>query len=179
MHCYKIVKTRNAVVIMLIAVVALSCSTVQSIIKSTFPYTASLSVPAGAVADETMSVSSSATSLDQLFGNQSGSEYVKDIRVANLKLDAVIPRDQNLGVFKSISIYLVAGDKEVMIASRKDIGSSIGGNLVLDVDNSRLVDEYVKGNNIKVRMEFVLRNNLTSAITLRSAINFSAMPNTK
>lgn len=156
------------------------CSTVQSIIKSTFPYTAIITINSGTKAGETISLTSKASSLDQIFGNQNGNDYVKDVRVSSARLDAGIPNDQSLSIFKSIKLYVVNGSgAEVMVASRKEVGENIGNNLVLDIDNSRLVDSYVKGENVKVRMEFVLRSSLTSNVSVRSAINFSALPNPK
>ena len=66
-----------------------------------------------------------------------------------------------------------------MVASRSDVAENIGSNLVLDVDNSRFVDNYIKGNNLRIRMEYVLRNSLTSDVSVRAAINFSSSPNIK
>lgn len=154
-----------------------ACATVQSIIKSTFPYTATITIPSGSKADEEKSFTTNASSIDEIFGNQNGASFVKDVRVANARVDAVSPSAQNLGVFKAISIYLIAdGGKEVMVASRKDIGENIGKTIVLDIDNTRLVDEYLKSN-VKLRFSYVLRNDLNSDISLRTAVNFGAQPN--
>lgn len=164
----------------LIALVVSGCATVQSIIKSTFPYTTTVNILAGAKADATQSVSSTASSIDQVFGNTSGTDYIKDVRVVSVKLDASNPQNQSLGIFKSVKVFLRSSSgAEVMIASRNDIMANIGNNLVLDVDNSRFVDEYIKGNDLRIRMEYVLRNNLTSDVSVRAAINFSSTPNTK
>ncbi|WP_316785857.1 hypothetical protein [Pedobacter frigiditerrae] len=155
------------------------CATVQSIIKSTFPYTSSLIIPASSKINTTLSATSSASSFDQIFGNQNGTNYIKEVRVASVRLDASNPTNQNLGVFKSVKIFLVNGaGAEVMVASRNDVSENIGNNLVLDVDNSRFVDEYVKGNNLRVRMEYTLRSTLSSDVSVRAAINFNSTPNT-
>jgi hypothetical protein len=166
----------------LFAVMAIGsgCATVQSIIKSSFPYTASLIIPASGKAGSTLSATSSASSFDQIFGNQSGTDYIREVRVASVKLDAANPSNTNLGLFRSVKIFLVNGTgAEVMIASRNDVSENIGNNLVLDVDNSRFLDEYVKGSNLRVRMEYVLRNNLTTDLSVRTAISFSSVPNPK
>lgn len=163
----------------IISVIATGCATVQSIIKSTFPYTASLIVPASSNVNATISATSSASSFDQIFGNQNGTNYIKEVRVASVRLDASNPTNQNLGVFKSVKIFLVNGNgAEVMVASRNDVSPNVGNNLVLDVDNSRFLDDYIKGSNLRVRMEYVLRSGLNTDVSVRAAINFSSVPNT-
>ncbi|MFD0940132.1 hypothetical protein [Pedobacter boryungensis] len=155
------------------------CATVQSIIKSTFPYTATLVIPAGTKSDVVQVTTSTASSFDQIFGNQSGTNYIRDVRVTSVRLDASNPSSQNLGIFKTVKLFLVNGSSEVMVASRNDVSENIGNNLVLDIDNSRFVDEYIKGSNLRMRMEYTLRNSLTSDVSVRAAINFSSSPNTK
>jgi hypothetical protein len=170
------------ILIILISIVGISvgCGTVQSIIKSTFPYTATLIIPAGSKSNSTISSTSTASSFDQIFGNQNGADYIKEVRVASARLDASNPTNQNLGLFKSVKLYIINGSgSQVMVASRSDVSENIGNNLVLDIDNSRFVDDYVKGNNLRIKMEYVLRNDLTSDVSVRAAINLSSSPNTK
>ena len=171
---------KNVFILLSIICINLGCGTVQSIIKSSFPYTATLVVPMSSKSDVVINATSTASSFDQIFGNQDGANYIKDVRVASARLDASSPTTQNLGIFKSVKLYIINGSgAEVMVASRSDISENIGNNLVLDVDNSRFLDEYVKGSNLRVRMEYVLRNNLTSDVSVRAAINLSSSPNTK
>jgi hypothetical protein len=170
------------ILIILISLVGISvgCGTVQSIIKSTFPYTATLIIPTGSKSNSTITSTSTASSFDQIFGNQNGADYIKEVRVASARLDASNPTNQNLGLFKSVKLYIINGSgSEVMVASRSDVSENIGNNLVLDIDNSRFVDDYVKGNNLRIKMECVLRNDLTSDVSVRAAINLSSSPNTK
>jgi hypothetical protein len=165
--------------IILISSIVVGCNAVQSIIKSTFPYTSSLIVPASSKINTTLSATSSASSLDQIFGNQNGANYIKDVRVASVKLDASNPTNQNLGVLKSVKIFLMnSSGAEVMVASRNDLSENIGSNLALDVDNSRFLDDYVKVNNLRVRMEYILRSSLSSDVSLKASISFSSTPST-
>ena len=161
------------------SIILSGCATVQSVIKSTFPYTSTINLYSGSKSDVVLSSTSNTSSFDQIFGNQSGTDYIREVRVASVRLDASSPSNQSLGIFKSIKLFVVNGSAEVMAASRSDIAENIGNNLVLDIDNSRLLDDYIKGNNVKVRMEYVLRNSLTSDISVRAAINFSSLPNPK
>jgi hypothetical protein len=155
-----------------------SCATVQSIIKSTFPYTASLLIPASAKVNATMSATSAASSFDQVFGNQKGSDYVKEVRIANAKIIALNPTTQSMGIFKTVKVYISNGDGgEVMVASRNDIGENIGNDLILDIDNSRFLDKYIKGDNLRIRMEYVLRKGVSTDVSVRASLNFSSSPN--
>ena len=170
------------ILIILACIVATTtgCGTVQSLIKSTFPYTATIIIPASSRTNATISTTSTASSFDQIFGNQNGTTYIKEVRVASARLDASNPTNQNLGIIKSVKLYIINGSgAEVMVASRNDVAENIGSNLVLGINNSRFVDDYVKGDNLRIRMEYVLRNGLTSDISVRTAINFNSSPNIK
>lgn len=163
----------------MVAVFFAGCATVQSIIKSTFPYTSSLIIPASTKINSTASATSSASSFDQVFGNQNSTDYIKEVRISSAKIMATNPNSQSLGVFKSVKIYISNGNSgEVMVASRKDISENIGTDLILDIDNSRFLDNYIKGSNLKVRMEYVLRKSLTKDVSVKAALNFSTSPNT-
>lgn len=155
------------------------CSTVQSLVRSTFPYTATLLIPASSRTGTNLSATSSANSFDQIFtGQGSNTEAVKEIRIASAKIVASNPSSQNLGVIKSIKIYLSRGDgsREILVASRTDISSSVGSSLVLDIDNSRFLDDYIKGSTVRVRMEYVLRESINSDASVKVSLGFSVAP---
>ena len=155
------------------------CSTVQSLVRSTFPYTATLLIPASSRTGTNLSANSSANSFDQIFtGQGSNTEAVKEIRIASAKIVASNPSSQNLGVIKSIKIYLSRGDgsREILVASRTDISSSAGSSLVLDIDNSRFLDDYIKGSTVRVRMEYVLRESINSDASVKVSLGFSVAP---
>lgn len=155
------------------------CATVQSIIKSSFPYTATLVIPASMKANTTISATSAASSFNEVFGNQNGTSYIKEVRIASAKLTASNPNTQSLGMFKSVKLFISNGSSgEVMVASRNDISENIGTSLVLDIDNSRFLDNYVKGNNLRVRAEYVLRSGISTDVSIRAALSFSSSPNT-
>ncbi|MNV81427.1 hypothetical protein D3C71_1750940 [compost metagenome] len=82
-------------------------------------------------------------------------------------------------MFKSVRLF-VASDKgaEVMVASRNDVQENIGSGLVLDIDNSRFLDNYVKGTSLRIRMEYVLRDNTTTDVSVRVSLSFSTSPKT-
>ncbi len=156
------------------------CGTVQSIIKSTFPYTAVMVLPADSKSDTPISVTSTTSSFDQIFGNNKGGSYVKNVKVALARLDAHEPVQQNLGIIKTVKLFMVNDTgTEVMVASRSDVSENIGNNLVLDIDNSRLIDNLIKSEQVKFRMEVVLRKELTSEVSVRAAVSLAASPGEK
>jgi uncharacterized protein YceK len=171
-------KRTTLILLIIVALFTSGCATVQSIIKSTFPYTATLIVPASSKSNATNSATSAASSFDQIFGNQEGGQYIKEVRIASAKLDASNPTTQSMGMFKSVKLFIASGNSgEVMVASRSDISENIGTSLILDIDNSRFLDDYIKRNNLRIRMEYVLRNGLTTDVSVRTALSFSSSPN--
>ena len=156
-----------------------SCATIQSIVKSTFPYTATLVVPANQSTGKNYSATSSASSLDQIFtGSSSNTDQINQVRISSAKIEAMNPANQNLGVFKSIKVYLLNGNTEVMVASRSNIASTAGSNLVLDIDNSRFLDSYLKNGPVRVRVDYVLQNNLNVDLSIKASLGFNATPAT-
>ena len=172
------------IIITLIAITSIitACSTVQSIVRSTFPYTATLIVPASAKTNTSLSATSSASSFDQIFtGQGSNTSSVKEVRIASAKVEASNPSDQNLGVIKSMRLYISRGDgsSEVMVAQRSDISATVGRSLVLDIDNSRFLDDYIKGSTVRIRMEYELREGLNADVSVKASLGFSTAPATK
>ena len=164
-----------------IATFITGCATVQSIVRSSFPYTATLLVPSNSNVNTTLSISSPASSFDQIFtGQGSNTDAIKDVRIASARLDATSPAGQNMGAFKAIRMYISRGDSssEIMVASREDIGMSVGSSIMLDIDNSKMLDDYIKGTTVKVRMEYVLRTALATDVSLKTSLGLSVTPNT-
>lgn len=156
-----------------------SCATLQSIVKSTFPYTSTLIIPASSQTGRTFSATSTASSIDQIFtGSGSNTSQISQVRMATAKIEAVSPSSQNLGVFKSVKVYLMNGSSEVLVASRNDISSTVGSSLVLDIDNSRFIDEYLKSGSVRVRMDYVLQSGLSVDLSVRASLGFNTSPAT-
>jgi hypothetical protein len=156
-----------------------ACATVQSIVRSSLPYTATLIIPAGTGTGSMKSAVSPASSADQIFGGSSNAQ-IKEVRVASAKVVASSPSNQNLGVFSSMRLYLSRSDGsgEVLVASRNDISSSAGSSVVLDIDNSRFLDDIIKSSSARLRMEYVLRNSLNADVSVRASLGFTSSPAT-
>ena len=152
------------------------CATVQSIVRSSFPYTATLVVPASTATGTTQTAVSTLTSVDQIFTGQGTTGTSQSLRIASARLNSVNPASQSLGVLSSVKIYLTRSDGsgDILVASRNDISSGTGNNLVLDVDNSRFLDDYLNGGGARVRMEYTLRQSLNVDVSMRASLNFTA-----
>jgi hypothetical protein len=172
---------RSILAFIVIGIIFTGCSAVQSIIRSTFPYTAILVVPSTSKINTEQSATSKASSFDQIFtGQASNTQSIRDVRVASVKVDATSPSGQTLGVFKSFRIYISRGDssKELLIATRNDIATTVGSSIMLDADSTLLVDNYIKGSTVRIRIEYVLRGAITSDINLKASLGLNVAPNT-
>ena len=172
---------RSILALIVLGTIIAGCSTVQSIIRSTFPYTAILVVPSTSKINTEQSATSKASSFDQIFtGQASNTQSISDVRVASVKIDANSPSGQSLGVFQSVKIYISRGDssKELLIATRNDIATTVGSSIMLDADSTLLVDNYIKGSTVRIRIEYVLRGAITSDINLKASLGLNVAPNT-
>lgn len=162
-----------------LAVIGSGCATVQSIVKSSFPYTTTLVIPSSGKTDTELSAKSSATSFDQIFtANGNNASQIKDVRIASARLNASNPTNFAFGNIKSIKIYIAKsnGSGEILVATRSDIGEGVGNNIQLDIDNSKFLDDYLRGTNMRVRMAYVLRKNTDVDASIRCSLGFTTSP---
>ncbi|OAQ39112.1 hypothetical protein A5893_10605 [Pedobacter psychrophilus] len=161
----------------ILTIFATSCATLQSIVKSTFPYTSNLIIPASSNVGSTLSATSSASSFDQIFtGSGSNTDQITQVRISSAKIESVNPSNQNLGVFKSINIYLVNGSQQTLVANRKDVSATVGNSLVLDINNSKFLDDYLKSGTVRVKMEYVLQSGLSVDLSVKASLGFNSSP---
>lgn len=166
--------------LLLVGLALSACGTMQSIVKSSFPYTANVEIPGGGVAGKEYSATSTANSFDQVFVKDgSDADNINAVRIISAKLLATEPTDFNIGQLTSVQVYLskMDGRDEAMVASRKDINPTIGNSLVLDIDNAHFLDELVRQPNLRVRVVYKLRNNLTKGVNLHVVLSIAAYPN--
>lgn len=176
----KIMK-RSIIAFVVSASILIGCSAIQSIVRSTFPYTATLSLPSSTRTDIAQSVTAQASSFDQIFtGQGSNTNAISDVRLSSVKLDATYPSGQSFGVFKSVKIYISRGDssREQLIATRDNIASTVGNSIMLDADTTILLDNYIKESTVRIRMEYVLNNPTNADLTIKASLGFTATPNT-
>lgn len=156
-----------------------SCSIWQSAVKSTFPYITVITIPRSSADNVVLSVSGTAKSFDQDFNkNGNNADKIKDLKIASAKIESDDPSDFNLGNLSMIRIYLAKADGsgEVTVASRTDITAMVGNSLVLDIDNTRTLDELVKEPNVTVKMEYKLRDHIYVNAHLKVVLGLRASP---
>ncbi|WP_428327865.1 hypothetical protein [Mucilaginibacter sp.] len=156
-----------------------SCAMMQSVIKSTFPYTTTLQIPKSSKTGVVQSVTALATSFDQDFkkdGNNGAK--VSEVRMVSAKLQSREPSDFNIGNLASVKIYMSKADggDEVLVASRTDISAGAGNSIVLDIDNSNFLDKLVREPNIRIRMAYQLRNATIADVNLHLVLGLGAYP---
>lgn len=167
---------KNLFLTVAIASVALvSCGTVQSLVQNTFPYTANVLVSTGVPAGKEVSSSSTASNVQTWFGGNNNAS-IKDVRISEAKVSVVSPSGGSLNAFKSIKVYISSsGTGERLVASRSNI-SSDASSINLDVENSGFLDAVVKSTGLTVRTVYELKNQTSSDMNLRIALNFSSIP---
>jgi len=152
-----------------------SCGTVQSLVQNTFPYTANVLVSTGVPAGKEVSSSSTASNVQTWFGGNNNAN-IKDVRISEAKVSVVSPSGGSLNAFKSIKVYISSsGTGERLVASRSNI-SSDASSINLDVENSGFLDAVVKSTGLTVRTVYELKNQTSSDMNLRIALNFSSIP---
>jgi hypothetical protein len=154
----------------------------QSAVKSTFPYTSTLTIPRSPAGETEQSVTSVATSFDQRIqkdGNDANK--IGDVRIVSAKIESKDPDDFNIGSFSTLKIYLSKPDStgEVLVASRTDITPNVGNTVVLDIDNSHPLTDLVRQQNIRVRMVYQLRNRINLTTQLHLSLGLGALLKTK
>jgi hypothetical protein len=166
--------------LLMVSLALTACGTMQSIVKSSFPYTSTIVMPAAAETGKEYSVTSTASSFDQNFapkGNDANN--VNAVRMISAKLQATEPTDFNIGQIASLEIYMskTDGKDESMVASRKNINPTIGNSLVLDVDNAHFLDELIRQPSVRIRMVYKLRDKVSTEVSLHLVLSIAAYPN--
>ena len=167
-------------VLVVFMMVTTGCAWVQCIVKSTFPYTTTLTIPASSQAGNEYTAISMATSYDQnFFKNGDDGDKVSVVRVVSAKLRSIVPTDFNIGNLVSAKFYMskTDGKDEVLVASRTDITEGVGNSIVLDIDNTNFLDQFIPLPDVRIRMVYKLRNNISTDASLRLVLGLSAYPN--
>ncbi|MPS63354.1 MULTISPECIES: hypothetical protein [Chryseobacterium] len=160
----------------IIASVALvSCGTVQSLVQNTFPYTANVLISTGVPANKEVSSTATASNVQTWFGGNNNAK-IKDVRISDAKVSVVSPSGGNLSDFKSVKVYVSSsGTGERLVASRSDISTS-SSSINLDLNDTGYLDEVVKSTGLTVRTVYELKNQTSSDMNIKIALNFSSVP---
>jgi hypothetical protein len=163
-----------------VALLTGGCAMMQSIVKSTFPYTTTLEIPKSSPAGVELSVTGMATSFDQDFKkNGNNADKVSEVRMVSATMESRDPSDFNIGNLVWVKVYMSKADStdEVLVASRTDITQGVGNSMVLDIDNSTFLDQQVREPKIRIRMAYQLRNHINVDANLHVVLGLGAFPN--
>ncbi|KFF08505.1 hypothetical protein [Chryseobacterium luteum] len=158
-----------------VSAVVVSCGTVQSLVQNTFPYTANVLVSTGVPADKEVSSTATATNVQTWFGGNNNAK-IKDVRISDAKISVVSPSGGNLSALKSVKVYISSnGTGEKLVASRSNITTD-SSSLNLDINDTGYLDEVVKSSGLTVRTVYELKNQTSSDMNLKIALNFNSVP---
>jgi hypothetical protein len=156
------------------------CAMMQTIVKSTFPYTTDLTIPSTSVPGKQYETVAMANSADQDFTKDgNNANKVGEVRIISAKMRAIKPTYFNFGNVISIKIYMSGSDgqDEILVASRNNITADAGNDINLDVEKSDFLDKLVRLPGIRIRMVYVLRNNTAADTNLKLILNLGGDPN--
>jgi len=156
------------------------CGMFESVVKSTFPYTTNLTIPASSQPGKQYTAVNIATSYDQNFTKDgNNANHVGEVMVVSAKLRSTDPAGFNIGNLEYVKFYMAKhdGSDEILVASRTDITKGVGNSMVLDIDNSNFLDQLVRQPDVRIRMVYKLRNGVDTDVTVKLILGLSAYPN--
>jgi hypothetical protein len=156
------------------------CGMFESVVKSTFPYTTNLTIPASSQPGTQYTAVNIATSYDQNFTKDgNNANHIGEVMVVSAKLRSTDPAGFNIGNLEYVKFYMSKhdGSDEILVASRTDITKGVGNSMVLDIDNSNFLDQLVRQPDVRIRMVYKLRNSVNTDVTVKLILGLSAYPN--
>ena len=156
------------------------CGMFESVVKSTFPYTTNLTIPASSEPGKQYTAVNMATSYDQNFTKDgNNANHIGQVMVVSAKLRSTDPAGFNIGNLEYVKFYMSKhdGSDEVLVASRTDITKGVGNTMVLDIDNSNFLDQLVRQPDVRIRMVYKLRNGVDTDVTVKLILGLSAYSN--
>ncbi|MFI5158291.1 MAG: hypothetical protein ACHQF4_05465 [Sphingobacteriales bacterium] len=156
------------------------CGMFESVVKSTFPYTTTLTIPASSQPRQKYTAINTATSYDQNFTKDgNNANHIGEVMVVSAKLRSIEPAGFNIGNLEYVKFYMSKpdGSDEILVAKRTDITKGVGNSMVLDIDNSNFLDQLVRQPDVRIRMVYKLRNSINTDVTVKLILGLSAYPN--
>ena len=156
------------------------CGIFESVVKSTFPYTTNLTIPASSEPGKQYTAVNMATSYDQNFTKDgNNANHIGQVMVVSAKLKSTDPTNFNIGNLEYVKFYMSKhdGSDEILVASRTDITKEVGNSMVLDIDNSNFLDQMVRQPDVRIRMVYKLRKAIESDVTIKLVLGLSAYSN--
>lgn len=169
--------SRLLLILTTLAIIFTGCDKIEDLLRFSFNDSAEISIPSQRVLPTGFLRIPSPevqTSSQQAFANNNTeAKYVKEAILTELKLNITSPQTQTFSFLNEIKIYISAPDQpEVLIASKTDIPSTVGRELILDVTGTNL-KPYVQGDSYTIRSEVKLDEATTEEVKIVADMTFS------
>lgn len=162
-----------------VACLLAACGTMQSIVRSSIPYTTPLMIAASAKTGQSLTAVGTASSLDNiLFKNGENTNRINAVKVVSAELKSALPADFDQGHIQSLKIFMMKADESdaVLVASKDNIAADAGNVITLDVNNSGYLDRFIREPDIRIKMIYTLRTAVKADANLLLVMKFSATP---
>jgi hypothetical protein len=138
-----------------------ACGTMQSIVRSSIPYTTTLTVPASAQTGKSLSAVGTASSFDKIIFKNGNINRVND-----------------LSHLQNVKVYMMKPDESdaILVASKDNIPPGVTNVIGLVINESALLDRFIREPDIRIKMVYTLRNQLKASANLLLVMNVNATP---
>jgi hypothetical protein len=155
-----------------------ACGTMQSIVRSSIPYTTTLTVPASAQTGKSLSAVGTASSFDKVIFKNGNINRVNAVKVASAELQSALPADFDLGHLQNVKVYMMKPDESaaVLVASKDNIPPGVTNVIGLVINDSALLDRFIREPDIRIKMVYTLRNQVKASANLLLVMNVNATP---
>lgn len=141
----------------------LSCKKIKDLLRFDIDYSTEFTIPGNQnILTNLIAIFSPEVSAntEETFKKEGTSvNLVKEIRIKRVKLTITNPAGQTFQFLKSITVYIAKADgSEAKKIAYKDVPTTVGNTLDLDVDNSILLDAYIKADKFKIKTEYTIRD---------------------
>ncbi|MEL7339729.1 MAG: hypothetical protein AAGM67_04520 [Bacteroidota bacterium] len=159
----------------LLAFTTFSCEKVEEFTQFDLNYTASVTIPATAGINlpfDLFTPDIETDSESKFAVEDTRKELLQEVKLTKMDLTITSPDDQRFDFLKEITVYIDAeGLGELIIAEKKEIPDNIGAELSLDVSEND-IQEYIKKDGFKLRVNTVTDEALSEAINIDIATTF-------
>lgn len=166
---------RNLFITSLIFVVFIGCKKLEKLTQFEMNYSETVTVPATTLLNlpfnlDDREIESNSTSTFE--SNNTNKDLIETIYLQDLVIEHKSPSNGDLSFLQSVEVYIEAeGLPEIRVAYKENITNSVGNSLALETSKEDL-KEYVKKDNINLRVHTVTDESLSQEQVLEIKTTF-------
>ncbi|MDB2606722.1 hypothetical protein N9Y48_02960 [Zobellia sp.] len=149
---------RKFLLILTVFVAFVSCDKLDDLTKFNIDYTAEVTIPSSTGIDlpfDLVTPDMETNSDSEFEVNDTRKDLIESIKLTKLQLVITSPENGDFSFLKSLDVYISAeGLDEILIASKDDVESNMGGILDMDLQDIDL-KEYIKADSFNLRLDTV------------------------